>query len=193
MKDPEIRQVFKNIELKKYLNDSNCKVIDELDLSVAKARIDIAVLNGSMYGYEIKSASDTLNRLQSQVDAYSKIFDYLSIITEEKYIKKIQSTIPNWIGIYLCEEESNKCTIKRIRAPKKNKLKEGFYLAKLLWREELIDCLNIYNIPFNKKDRNWILCEIISNNLNIDTLSDYVRESIKLRSKWRYEIITTPQ
>lgn len=185
MKDPCIRQLLKNTELLHFINDSNSKVVDELSLPVAKARIDIAVINGSLHGFEIKSASDTLQRLPSQIDAYTKVFDYLSIVTENKYHERILDIIPSWIGLIVCNEKKGVKTIKQVRKAKLNKSKQGFYIAKLLWREELIDCLTEYQIPFKKKDRNWLLCEALSTNLDVNAVSFVVREKLKKRVCWK--------
>ena len=138
-----------------------------------------------MHGFEIKSASDTLKRLPDQIEAYTKIFDYLSVITEDKYLQKIQEVVPKWVGLFVCIEVKGKIRVKRIRKAKVNKEKQGFFLAKLLWREELIDILTELQIPFRKKDRNWILCEILATNLCAEKLSKIVRDRLKGRSDWR--------
>ncbi|MFD2968546.1 sce7726 family protein [Sphingobacterium bambusae] len=182
MKDPEIRKLFKDTELNHFFYDGDSRVIDELDLAATKARIDIAVVNGSLHGFEIKGASDTLKRLPSQIEAYTKIFDYLSIVTESRYLDKIKASIPKWIGLYVCVCKGENYQIKKIRSPKFNKYKEGFYIAKLLYRNEIIDCLAEYQIPYRKKDRNWTLCEILANQVPLDQLSVSVRKKLKIRN-----------
>lgn len=188
MKDPCIRQLLKDTELQHFFNDSNSKVVEELSLPVAKARIDVAVINGSLHGYEIKSASDTLQRLPSQIEAYTKVFDYLSIVTENKYEERILDFIAPWIGLIVCNDKKGIKTIKQVRKPKLNKEKQGFFIAKLLWREELIDILFKHQIPFRKKDRNWLLCEALSSSLDIDDVSFIVRDKLKKRADWKTDV-----
>lgn len=185
MKDPCIRELLKNTELKYYINDNDSKIVEELSLPVAKARIDIAVINGSLHGYEIKSASDTLQRLPSQIEAYTKVFDYLSIVTEEKYGQKILDYVPEWIGILICNEKDGIKSISELRKPIKNEKRESMYIAKLLWREELMECLEERKIKFRKKDRNWLLCEALSSNLDTDSIADIVRSKLKTRETWK--------
>lgn len=185
MKDPCIRQILRETELLHFLEDIESRVIEEFSLPVAKARIDMAVINGALHGYEIKSASDTLQRLPSQIEAYSKVFDFLSIVTEMKYESKIVNQIPGWIGIYLCEEKRGIKSIKQLRPPLLNNNKESFYIAKLLWRDELIECLIENQIPFRKKDRNWLLCEAICQKLEIEIISEMVRTKLKKRNNWK--------
>lgn len=186
MKDPCIRQILRNTELKHFLEDNSSKVVEELSLPVAKARIDVAVINGAFHGYEIKSASDTLQRLPSQMEAYSKVFDYLSVVTEAKYSKKILEIVPKWVGLIVCDEKKGIKSIKHLRKAKLNKSKQSFFIAKLLWRDELMDSLTEHQIPFRKKDRNWILCETLSTNLDVISISSIVREKLKKRINWKH-------
>lgn len=185
MKDPCIRELLRTTELKHYIDDSDSKIVEELSLPIAKARIDVAVINGSLHGYEIKSASDTLQRLPAQIEAYTKVFDYLSIVTEGKYGQKILDFVPEWIGILICDEKNGIKSISELRKPIKNQNRESIYIAKLLWREELIECLEDHQIKFRKKDRNWLLCEALSVNLDTDSISALVRSKLKSRVTWK--------
>jgi hypothetical protein len=185
MKDPCIRELLRNTELKHYIDDFDSKIIEELSLPVAKARIDLAVVNGSLHGYEIKSASDTLQRLPTQIEAYTKVFDYLSIVTEKKYGQKILDIVPEWIGVLICVEENGIKSISHLRKPVKNEKRESMYIAKLLWREELMECLEELQVKFRKKDRNWLLCEALSANLDTDSISAMVRNKLKKREAWK--------
>src|SRR4051812_8660839 len=133
MKDPNIREILKQTELLKYATDPHSKVVEELKLPVAKAIVDIAVINGHFHGYEIKSASDTLQRLPSQLIAYSKVFDYLTVVTEVKYHERILDIIPDWVGLSVCSDKAGQKPITIIKKAKRNYNREGFYIAKLLW------------------------------------------------------------
>lgn len=185
MKDPDIRIILKKTELQHFIADPHSRVVEEMSLPIAKARIDIAVVNGSLHGYEIKSASDTLQRLPGQIEAYTKVFDYLSIVTEKKYSARLIDVVPKWIGIIICD---NKATVQYLRKPKLNKKKEGFFLAKLLWHDEIVDVLEEYNIPFKKKNRTWLLCEALSSSLDVDTISFIVRTKLKTRENWKVNL-----
>ncbi|HEY9261178.1 sce7726 family protein [Chitinophaga sp.] len=185
MKDPCIRKLLRTTQLSHFLEDPNSKVVEEFTLPVAKARIDVAVINGSIHGYEIKSASDTLQRLPSQIEAYTKVFDYLSVVTENKYYEKIVACVPSWVGIIVCDDKNGIKSIKQLRKPRLNKRTEGFFIAKLLWRDELIDSLIEHKIPFRKKDRNWLLCEALSSHLDSNAISFIVREKLKTRGDWK--------
>ncbi len=185
MKDFQIRKILRKTELSQFLNDGVSKVVEEMKIPVAQARIDMAVINGAFHGYEIKSASDTLQRLPNQLIAYSYIFDYLTIITEKKYHQKIIDAVPSWVGVAVCSNKVKEKKFVMIQEAKPNINKNKFYIAKLLWHDELVEVLTEQEIAFKKKSRNWILCEILSDNLQLDKLSEIVREKLKKRNNWK--------
>lgn len=184
MRDIDIRPILKSSILKHYYEDVSSKVVEEMKIPVAGARIDMAVINGSLHGYEIKSASDTLQRLPNQLIAYSYIFDYLTVITEKKYYEKIVNIVPDWVGVSICTNDK-KNEIEVIKVGSLNLNKHGFFIAKLLWHDELLDVLSELKLPFKKNQRNWILCETLSQNTDINILSKLVREKLKLRTDWK--------
>lgn len=186
MRDADIRRILRTTSLEKYISDENSKVVDELHLPVTKSRIDIAVVNGRLHGFEIKSARDTLVRLPHQIEGYSKVFDYLTIVTEEKYYHRLLDFVPDWIGIQVCSTKSNGASvIKTVKKGKLNKSQDGFFIAKLLWRKELLELLSSEDIKHRKKDRTWLLCEALSDNIPVKKLSKLVRQKLKEREDWK--------
>ena len=93
--------------------DKKVRIIEELGVKHGTARVDIAVVNGIMHGYEIKSDKDTLQRLPRQISTFNPIFDQLTLvvgkiigeeilgyeIVEERVMKSLLSIgkeIPTW-------------------------------------------------------------------------------------------------
>lgn len=182
MRDFDIRNILRNTLLNKYYGDKTSRVVEELDIPTARARIDMAVINGYMHGFEIKSANDTLNRIPTQIEAYTKVFDFLSVVTEVKYEQKLIKLLPDWVSIYTCNIDGE---INLIQKGGRNCQKNAFNIAKLLWRQELITILNDHGIKYRKSDRNWLLCEALSNNVEIEKLAKLVREIMKQRLDWK--------
>lgn len=58
-----IREALKRLLENRHAKDKKVRIIEELGVHHGTARIDIAVVNGIMHGYEIKSDQDTLQRL----------------------------------------------------------------------------------------------------------------------------------
>jgi hypothetical protein len=57
--DREIRAALHRKKFGALHGRTDTVIVDELGLAHAKARIDIAVINGFVHGFEIKSATDT--------------------------------------------------------------------------------------------------------------------------------------
>lgn len=190
MRDIDIRVKLKDTFLKKYIDDNNSRVVDELSVSYGHARVDIAVINGSFHGYEIKSDYDTLNRLPNQIETYSKTFDYLTIITGESHLSGVIEQAPTWCGIIVASQKKRKdgLKLKYFRQPLRNNLIDNLSLLQLLWREELITVLEILDIKkgLNGKSKPFLWNAVIDN-CRPELISRIVREQLKSRVNWRVE------
>lgn len=186
-RDIDIRTSLHEKLNKKYSNDPSTLIVDELCLCQGDARIDIAVVNGKMHGFEIKSESDTLDRLPSQIEVYNKVMDTVTIVAGINHIDKIINTVPEWWGISIAAKDKNgNLKIKVLRKPKKNKEIDPYSVAQLLWKEEALDILHFKKMDkgFKSKPRR-VLWERLSSNLPLNELQLIVREKIKNRKNWR--------
>src|SRR5258708_36353109 len=81
------------------LHPTDTAIIEELGLCHGDARAGIAVVNGVLHGFEIKSERDSLERLAHQVDAYGRAFGYATLVTCEKHLAEARARVPRWWGI----------------------------------------------------------------------------------------------
>lgn len=70
----------------------------------------------NLYGIEIKSYADNVQRLPGQLNEYGKVFDYIIIFSSENHICEIKSMIDPGIGLYQVDDRD----IEQIIRPKKN-------------------------------------------------------------------------
>ncbi|QEK11710.1 sce7726 family protein [Crassaminicella thermophila] len=186
--DPDIRELLlkKFLKTKAFISDPTTKLIHEMDVCFGTSRIDIAVINGKIHGYEIKSEQDTLDRLPAQIESYNKIFDTMTIVTGENHISKVIEIVPDWWGIYYVVKKSNQPILKRKRQFKINKKVDTFYLAQLLWKNELLELLRLNGINKGVKSKTrFALCEIVNENIEKQKIKDFVRKKLKSRESWR--------
>src|ERR1700730_10594989 len=97
--DAEIRAALHRKALRAFYVRGDTLVVDELGLAHAKARIDIAVINGCVHGFEIKSAADTLARLPQQLILYEECLEKLTIACAAKHVPAVRKIVPSWCGI----------------------------------------------------------------------------------------------
>src|SRR4051812_9025889 len=102
----------------------------------------MAVVNGSLCGWEIKSERDTLSRLSSQADAYCRVFDQVTLVASERHLPKVTDAVPSWWGLSLvCENTTGDGRLEPLRAPKDNPGTDPEALVELLWRDEAMALL----------------------------------------------------
>lgn len=190
MKDPEIRAAFLGKLGRKYVNDPETIIIEELGLCQGEARIDIAVVNGSMHGYEIKSDQDTLKRLPGQILTYNRVLDYVTIIVSSLHLESALKIIPDWWGILEARRNKSSEQIKfhKIRCVKKNLNLDAEAIVQLIWKDEAIRILRnreLHKGYLNKTK--WILWEKIIEEIPINELKKEIRTIIKSRENWRFD------
>lgn len=186
--DPDIRQVlYKDFIIREeFANDSTTKVVDEMQVCKGVSRVDIAVINGKLHGFEIKSERDTLDRLQFQIESYNKVFDTMTIVTCKNHLEKVKKKVPSWWGIYCVENLKGELVLKRKRKERINKGTDLFSLSQLLWKDELLNLLNNNGITKGIKSKTRsALCEIAISSIDEMTIRDYIRICLKSRQEWR--------
>lgn len=186
--------MFKDIEIREALieklNKENkshyYRLINELVVCDGDARVDIAVANGKLCGYEIKSDKDTLYRLPRQVEAYNRTFDKITIVVGEKYESKVINEIPEWWGIEVAYENKFKhVSFRKVRASKMNKEVDAIAILQLLWKDEILELLRKKNIKGLSSKNRRKLRDIAAQNISLKELKDYTREILKSREGWR--------
>ncbi len=185
-KDVDIRNFLNSIILREYLNDSDTKIINEFNVCRGNVRIDVAVINGSIMGYEIKSDSDTLRRLPNQIELYCKVFDRITIICGKIHTNKILNLVPEWWGVL--EVTGDKYGMKKsiIRNPKRNKSINAYSVSQLLWKSEALELLSLYELSKGLSNKTIdIIWEKIADNIPLEKIQEFVRFKLKNRSNWR--------
>lgn len=187
--DKIIRTALTEVLVNKHANDRTVRIIQELGVNHGASRVDIAVVNGVMHGYEIKSDLDNFNRLPEQMEAYNKIFNKMTIVVGWSHLEAAINTVPDWWGITVAKQSlQGTITLSNIRSAGYNQEQDSLFIAKLLWREEAIQALESVGKAkgFRSKPRN-IVYEKLAETLDPDLLQKKVRETLFFRPDWRVD------
>ena len=190
-RDIDIRKVLVRSLVEEYSNDPDTRIVQEMGLCQGNARIDIAVINGAIHGYEIKSERDTLKRLGNQLEIYNKTLDFVNLIASKNHIDKAKKMIPAWWGLSEVHSQNHKIIIREVRKGKINPNLDPNAIVQLLWRDEALEVLEEYDLKkgiWNKRRK--ILWESIVHNLSINELKTAVRKKIRKRINWRKKQIS---
>jgi hypothetical protein len=185
--DIMIRSVLKGILEKRHSQDKKVKIIEELGVQNGNARIDIAIVNRIMHGYEIKSDLDTLRRLQEQITIFNSVFDKMTIVVGKSHLYEAIRMVPEWWGIMVAKIDTNGSVIfNTIREEEINKDQDCVSVARLLWREEALKILDEINEikGLRSKPKDFIYRKL-SDILDQKTLGEKVRETLFFRADWR--------
>lgn len=191
MNDPKIREHFKKLYLSKVGKDVNRDIIivDELGIMQGESIADLAAITPhSLECYEIKSGVDTLYRLPKQMENYNQVFDYISIITEEKYLKKVEEMVLPFWGIILTEDHGETVSFKHHRIPSPNVLVDKRKVAELLWRNEVYQLLHKYGIKGISKMSRSKLWDVLCNTIDLPVLRTEIFICLKRRVDWKEPI-----
>lgn len=187
--DADIRRVLFNSFFmeKEYIEEPDTVIINELDVCAGVSRADIAVVNGKLHGYEIKSKQDNLERLPSQIESYNRVFNTMTIVTYKSHLDKVKSIVPKWWGIKCVDEKNEEVVLKNIRKPKENNNINIQNVAMLLWKDEMLDLLLNYSsiIKGYKNKTRYELSYMIQQNIDENIVQEYVRNVLKNRINWK--------
>jgi len=173
----------------------NTKIIEELGITHGAARVDIAVVNGVIHGYELKSDMDTLNRLPGQIKIYNSVLDQVTLVVGKNHLYKAIKIVPEWWGITIAKiiDSNDTVSFYNIREPEQNPDQDSAAIAALLWRAEALSILEqigqargVRSKP--RKDIYKRLAEV----LNKQDLGAAVREQLRTRINWRSGLSCMP-
>ncbi|UVN46216.1 sce7726 family protein [Pseudomonas mosselii] len=120
---------------KKMVDDA--VIINEMVVANWSRRADIAVANGRLYGFEIKSQFDSLKRLPGQLESFQEHFDKVVVVAAPKFISSIERDYPESIGILEVSLSSGRPRLRQVRAGRIKEVKDIARLTSLITKSEL--------------------------------------------------------
>lgn len=189
MRDIDVRSALVQYLVETQFGDQDSLVIHELGLCQGVARIDVAVVDNSLRGYEIKSEYDTLERLPSQIQVYDKCLEFVTLVCGSRHINHARKIIPVWWGIveaYPADSTPLQVELEPYREAKSNSSMDPYAVAQLLWREEALEALDGFGLSkgLRSKPRRY-LWRKLADALTVEDLTMIVRTALKSRSSWR--------
>ena len=189
MRDADVRSVLLERLHRNHADDGSL-ILNELGLRQGETRVDIAVVNGEISGYEIKSSSDTLVRFPHQQALYSEVLDRAWIVTTSERIEQLKPTLPEWWGIMAASEHRDVEGVQLdiIRRATKNTNQNALAIAQLLWRSEALALLEAIGADkgVTSKPRPVLWNRIIET-YTLEELCGAVRRVLKARTNWRID------
>ena len=185
MRDKDVRNAVLKHLSEIHADDPYTRIVQEMGVWAESVRIDIAVINGELCGYELKSDSDNLNRLPNQADLYSRVFDHVTLVVGKRHLDKAIDLIPSWWGVIQASDTCGDVLLSTIRIGSRNPDPDAYLVAELLRKTEAIEILDRYGLV--KGYRGKRVNEVhqkLADELPFRVLADEVRLTLKNRIDW---------
>lgn len=186
MRGDEIRSRLKLALLTNGMLGDNALVIEELGLRHGAARIDLALVDGLLHGFEIKGQRDSLVRLRHQASVYNSVFDRVTLVTAPKHLTRAVRDVPAWWGLVVASERDGAVAFEFIRLAGLNRRVDPVAQAKLLWRAEVLSLLAELGLGEGaaRKPRRE-LYELLAGSIGHARRRAKIHELLQSRTGWR--------
>jgi hypothetical protein len=184
MRDRDIRSSLRAL-LRMEHPGSDDLLIDELPLCGGESRIDMALINGRIEGFEIKSQQDSLSRLEQQRDSYGKVCDHVTLVAHERWVEQSEQIIPEWWGLVAAVAGRDRVTLDKVRDAGLNPSPDPYSVAQLLWRDEALQVLAERGLDHGVRSKpRRVLWSAVADRVEPDELRQAVRSVLKAREAW---------
>lgn len=187
MRESDVRHLLYCTEIKERLKlSAKARVVDEFQILRGEGRIDVALIDDALHGYEIKSASDSLGRLPSQQAMYGKIFERITLVADERHVKEAVAMVPKHWGLIVVGIKNGKPYADTLWPAMRNKDLDKLALAQLLWRDEVLELMEYFDLSSGlKKANRKTLWRHIAHCLSLEEIKAFVCFKLRTRKDWR--------
>lgn len=169
-----------------FKDDRDALIVHELGLSNGEVRVDVAVINGTINGYEIKSPADTLQRLPMQQAVYGRVLETVTLVAPKRHLDEASESLPDWWGLLEIDLSSGAVDLRAVRRPSLNPSVDASVLVQLLWRDEAVSILAAHGIDAGLRSKpRRAAWERIVEYFDGAQVSALVRQQLKSRERWR--------
>jgi hypothetical protein len=185
LSDAEIRPALRPKILRDY-GDADSVLIEELGLCRGQVRVDMALVNGHLHGFEIKSDRDSLKRLGVQAEIYSKVFDRMTIVAGERHLDQVLECLPPWWGVLQVAQGASGVQFKSHRKGRINPSRDSRTLVELLWLEDAITFLEQRDLARGVRGKpRRVVWDKVCNCYTLNEIAENVRERLKARARYQ--------
>ncbi|GAA4323286.1 hypothetical protein BJY14_001570 [Actinomadura luteofluorescens] len=185
----QLRQSLLSLLQDRHRNDADTVIRHEMGLCAGARRVDLAVINGELAGFEIKSDQDTLERLAGQAADYGRVLDRVTLVTTDRYMARAAALVPDWWGLVratsAAQDEVGTVELGEVRPAAVNTGQEPFAVAQLLWRDEALAILRARGQHKGvQRARRWLVWERLAEVVPLPELQRLVCTQLKARQAW---------
>jgi hypothetical protein len=181
--DTDIRAALRKKLTSTHGSHPDTVLLDELGVCRGEVRVDVAVVNGKIHGYEIKSDRDSLRRLAGQIELYGKVLDQATLVAGERHFDAAAAMLPEWWGLLLVKTTNNGPRFETVRRARKNPARDARALVEFLWLEDSIALLEQHGLDRGVRTKpRRVIWDRIYESFDIEVIAAAVRAKLKSRA-----------
>jgi len=155
LNDARIREAL----LRKLARQKPRAVLEELHVHNGSAIADVVTLHSEAHCYEIKGATDRIERITVQGSFYNRVFRRITLVTTECNQRRARQLAPRFWGIIVAIEDEGSVRFRHVRAAKLNPRFEKQSAAMTLWKSEMLE---LVTGPGSERKPRRLLAELIA-------------------------------
>lgn len=160
----------------------HARIVPEMGMAMGAARIDLAVVDHQLIGYEVKGARDTLDRLPRQAGVFAQVFERLTLVAALRHVDGAMAFLPTWWGIELIDDRNRATRVLRRALP--NPALSVDAMVRLLWRDEAAQLLAERDARPFRNSRRQLWQELVRT-WPEGELATAIKGCLRVRTGWR--------
>ncbi|MEO5957655.1 MAG: sce7726 family protein [Opitutaceae bacterium] len=116
-------------------------VLEELHVHNGRAIADVVTLHAEAHCYEIKGATDRIERIVAQGAYYNAAFRRITLVTTECNLRRARKLAPRFWGIIVAVDDGE-VRFRHVRAAQLNPKFEKQTAAMTLWKSEMLELVS---------------------------------------------------
>ena len=117
-------------------------VLQELHVHNGRAIADVVTLHSEAHCYEIKGATDRIERITAQGVYYNAAFRRITLVTTECNLRRARKLAPRFWGIVVAIADGEAVRFRHVRAARLNPYFEKKSAAMTLWKSEMLELVS---------------------------------------------------
>jgi len=114
-------------------------VLQELHVHNGKAIADVVTLHSEAHCYEIKGATDRIERIRAQGVYYNAAFRRITLVTTECNLQRALALAPRFWGVMVAIADGEAVRFRHVRAARLNPDFEKQSATMTLWKSEMLE------------------------------------------------------
>jgi hypothetical protein len=117
-------------------------VLQELHVHNGRAIADVVTLHSEAHCYEIKGATDRIERIAVQGVYYNAVFRRITLVTTECNLRRALRLAPRFWGVMAAIADGEAVRFRHVRAARLNPNFEKQSAAMTLWKSEMLELVS---------------------------------------------------